>query len=61
LFELNLEGSTTDVLQLEDGGSLIKEDYSIKPAVQGDNADFDTQEVATNILDFTESNPFGDL
>ena len=61
LFELNLEGSTTDVLQLEDGGSLIKEDYSIKPSVQGDNSDFDTQEVATNILDFTESNPFGDL
>ena len=61
LFELNLEGSSTDVLQLEDGGSLIKEDYSIKPAVQADNDDFDTQEIATNILDFTESNPFGDL
>jgi hypothetical protein len=61
LFELNLEGSTTDVLKLEDGGSLIKEDYSIKPSVQGDNSDFDDSGIASNILDFTESNPFGDL
>ena len=60
LFELVLEDAS-GTLQLEDGGSLIKEDYSIKPAVQGDNADFDEQEVATNILDFTESNPFGEL
>ena len=61
LFELNLEGSSTDVLKLESGGSLIKEDYSIKPAVQGDNADFNTEQIASNILDFTESNPFGEL
>ncbi|MDB4351141.1 hypothetical protein OAA34_00345 [bacterium] len=61
LFELLLEGSATDVLKLEDGGSLIKEDYSIKPSVQGDNSDFDVQETASNILDFTESNPFGEL
>lgn len=60
LFELVLEDAS-GTLQLEDGGSLIKEDYSIKPSVQGDNADFDQQEVATNILDFTESNPFGEL
>lgn len=60
LFELVLEDAS-GTLQLEDGGSLIKEDYSIKPAVQGDNADFDDQEVASNILDFTESNPFGEL
>lgn len=60
LFELVLEDAS-GTLQLEDGGSLIKEDYSIKPAVQGDNNDFAVEEVATNILDFTESNPFGDL
>ena len=60
LFELVLEDAS-GTLQLEDGGSLIKEDYAIKPSVAGDNADFLAQETATNILDFTESNPFGDL
>lgn len=60
LFELVLEDAS-GTLQLEDGGSLIKEDYAIKPGVQGDNADFVAQEIASNILDFTESNPFGDL
>jgi hypothetical protein len=60
LFELVLEDAS-GTLQLEDGGSLIKEDYAIKPSVSGDNADFLAQETATNILDFTESNPFGDL
>ena len=60
LFELVLEDAS-GTLQLEDGGSLIKEDYAIKPSVSGDNADFLAQETASNILDFTESNPFGDL
>ena len=60
LFELVLEDAS-GTLQLEDGGSLIKEDYAIKPSVAADNADFLAQEKASNILDFTESNPFGDL
>ena len=59
LFQFNLE--TGDHLVLEDGGFLIKEDYALKPAVAGDNADFDTLEVASDILDFSESNPFGEL
>jgi hypothetical protein len=58
LFELVLEDASGN-LTLEDGGSLIKEDYAIKPSVQGD--DFKAAEIASNILDFTESNPFGDL
>lgn len=60
LFELILEDGS-GMFKLEDGGSLIKEDYSIKPAVQGDNSDFDTLEIASDILDFSESNPFGEL
>ena len=58
LFELVLEDASGN-LTLEDGGSLIKEDYAIKPSVQGD--DFKAAAIASNILDFTESNPFGDL
>jgi hypothetical protein len=58
LFELVLEDASGN-LTLEDGGSLIKEDYAIKPSVRGD--DFKAAEIASNILDFTESNPFGDL
>jgi len=60
LFQLNLEGGT-DVLKLEDGGSLIKEDFSLRPGTQADNSDFDIIERASDILDFTETNPFGDL
>ncbi len=58
LFQLVLEDATGNII-LEDGGSLIKEDYAIKPSVQGD--DFEEIERASNILDFTESNPFGDF
>jgi len=58
LFQLVLEDASGNII-LEDGGSLIKEDYAIKPSVQGD--DFKAVETATNILDFTESNPFGDF
>jgi len=58
LFQLVLEDATGNII-LEDGGSLIKEDYAIKPSVQGD--DFEEIERASNSLDFTESNPFGDF
>ena len=58
LFQLVLEDATGNIV-LEDGGTLIKEDYAIKPAVQGD--DFEEIERASNILDFSESNPFGDF
>jgi len=59
LHEFKLE--TGDSLVLEDGGSLILQTYAIKPAVSGDNADFVNVQQVDNILDFTESNPFGEL
>lgn len=59
LHEFKLE--TGDSIVLEDGGSLILQTYSIKPAVSGDNADFVNVQQVDNILDFTESNPFGEL
>jgi len=48
-------------LLLESGGSIIKEDFAIKPAVAGDNTDFVDTETASDILDFSEVNPFGEL
>ena len=48
-------------LLLESGGSIIKEDFAIKPAVAGDNTDFVDIETASDILDFSEVNPFGEL
>lgn len=59
LFQLQLEDGGN--LYLEDGGYLIKEDYALRPGTQGDNADFIAQEKASDILDFSESNPFGEL
>ena len=59
LYQLLLEDG--NMLKLEDEGYFITEDFAIKPATQGDNADFDTLEVAEDILDFSENNPFGEL
>jgi len=59
LFEMLKEDG--DKLLLESGGSIIKEDYALKPAVAGDNQDFVIQETASDILDFTELNPFGEI
>jgi hypothetical protein len=59
LFELQTEAG--DRLLLESGGAIIKEDFSVKPGVAGDNADFTTEETAGDILDFSELNPFGEL
>jgi len=59
LFEMLKEDG--DRLLLESGGSIIKEDFAIKPAVAGDNTDFVDIETASDILDFSEVNPFGEL
>lgn len=59
LFELQTESGGR--LLLQSGGSIIKEDFAVKPGVAGDNADFTTEETASDILDFSELNPFGEL
>jgi len=59
LFEMLKEDG--DRLLFESGGSIIKEDFAIKPAVAGDNTDFVDIETASDILDFSEVNPFGEL
>lgn len=60
LWQITLEDGLGS-LRLEDGGSLINEAFALKPGVAGDNADFDTYEAASDILDFSEVNPFGEL
>lgn len=53
---------TGDLFLLEDGSSLINEDYAAqKSTANTDNTNFITQESAGDILDFTEINPFGEI
>ena len=59
LYQLLAEDGT--YIKLEEGGYFITEDFGFKPSTQGDNTDFDTEEVAEDILDFSENNPFGEL
>ena len=57
-----IELETGDLFLLEDGGSLINEDYAAqKSTANTDNTNFITQESAGDILDFTEINPFGEI
>ena len=57
-YQFQLEDDT--IFLLEDGGSLIKEDFSttIEPI---DNTDFSSLLTVEGILDFSESNPFGEI
>lgn len=59
--EFQFELETGDFFLLEDGGMLIKEDFAITPSTAGDNADFTNIQIVDDILDFSESNPFGEL
>ena len=45
----------------EDGGSLITEAYQTTVSEPIDNADFDNLITLEGILDFSESNPFGEI
>ena len=45
----------------EDGGSLITEAYQTSVSEPIDNADFDNLLTLEGILDFSESNPFGEI
>lgn len=57
-----IELETGDLFLLEDGSSLINEDYAAqKSTANTDNTNFITQESAGDILDFTEINPFGEI
>lgn len=56
--EIIIEG-TTDILQLEDGGSLLQE-YSVETTDKSANNEF-FQVQSESILDFSESNPFSEI
>ena len=59
-FQFQLEDG--DLLKLEDNDTLILESFMTNRGnVGADNADFDTWQSASNILDFTETNPFGEI
>ena len=60
MLEYQLQMENGDLLLKEDGGSLIKENYStnIEPI---DNVDFDNLITLEGILDFSEKNPFGEI
>ena len=60
LLEYQFQMETGELLLLEDGGSLIKEDFSttIEPI---DNTDFSNLLTVEGILDFSERNPFGEI
>lgn len=60
MLEYQLQLENGDLLLKEDGGSLIKENYStnIEPI---DNIDFDNLITLEGILDFSEKNPFGEI
>ncbi len=45
----------------EDGGSLITEAYQTTVSEPIDNADFDNLITLEGILDFSETNPFGEI
>ena len=45
----------------EDSGSLITEAYQTSVSEPIDNADFDNLLMTEGILDFSESNPFGEI
>jgi hypothetical protein len=59
-FQFQLE--TGDLLKFENNDTLILESFATGRGNTGaDNADFDEWQKASNILDFTESNPFGEI
>lgn len=58
-FELLLE--TGDKVLLEDGGSIIKEDYRLQTHdLAANNVYYVSQDIADDIIDWSETNPFGE-
>ena len=62
VFEFQFQLENGDLLKLENSDTLILENFSSQRALANtDNSDFDTLNDLDNILDFTESNPFGEI
>ncbi len=60
LYQVQLESG--DIFKLEDSSSLILESFATQKSNQGtDTADFLTYNDLSDILDFSEGNPFGEL
>ena len=60
LYQIQLESG--DIFKLEDSSSLILESFATQKSNQGtDTADFLTFNDLSDILDFSEGNPFGEL
>ena len=62
VFEFQFQLENGDLFKLENSDTLILENFSSQRALANtDNSDFDTLNDLDNILDFTESNPFGEI
>lgn len=61
MLEYQVKLETGDLFLKEDGGSLITELYQTAVSEPIDNADFDNLITLEGILDFSESNPFGEI
>jgi hypothetical protein len=59
IYQVTLE-SNTGIMLLEDGDNLIQEYYLNTVDPLANNSIFRTQILTDGILDFTESNPWGD-
>jgi len=61
MLEYQFKLESGDLLLKEDTGSLITEAYQTTVSEPIDNADFDSLITLEGILDFSESNPFGEI
>tara|TARA_B100001540_G_scaffold312062_1_gene332542 strand:- start:223 stop:972 length:750 start_codon:yes stop_codon:yes gene_type:complete len=61
MLEYQFKLESGDLLLKEDTGSLITEAYQTTVSEPIDNADFDNLITLEGILDFSESNPFGEI
>ena len=61
MLEYQFKLESGDLLLKEDTGSLITEAYQTTVSEPIDNADFDNLKTLEGILDFSESNPFGEI
>lgn len=61
MLEYQVKLESGDLFLKEDGGSLITEAYQTKVSEPIDNKDFDDILTLEGILDFSETNPFGEI
>jgi hypothetical protein len=61
MLEYQFKLESGDLFLKEDGGSLITEAYQTKVSEPIDNKDFDDILTLEGILDFSETNPFGEI